>query len=70
MILIALYCCRTQTYYIVVDDFDQNSEELVDHNSGDIVGPSSDGIVRYGDRVVIRGKTGERSLTGCLEEGG
>ena len=59
-----------------------SSEDLVGHNSREIViqqpskksGPhirtSADGVVRCGDRVVVRGKTGEKSLTGCPEEGG
>ena len=59
-----------------------SSEDLVGHNSREIAiqqpskksGPhirtSADGVVRCGDRVVVRGKTRERGLTGCPEEGG
>ena len=98
MILIAVYCCRTLTHYIVADDYEQNSEDfhrldsedLVGHSSEDLVGhnsrqiviqksskksaplirTSADGVVRCGDRVVVRRKTGKRGLTGCPEEGG
>ena len=90
MILIAVYCCRTLTHYIVADDYEHNSkdfhghdhedlvghssEDLVGHNSREIViqqpskksGPhirtSADGVVRCGDRVVVRGKNRGKEL--------
>ena len=53
MILIAVYCCRTLTHYIVADDYEQNSEDFHDHDHEDLVGHSSEDLVSHNSREIV-----------------